>query len=112
MTGGMYHNIIEAEDGNIYIWGRGLYGVLGNGSNNYSLTPEKNIDIEEMREALGENNVIAKMDAADEYSAIKTTQGEIYVWGKNERGQMGLGSGIGIDMYESESQPTLLKFED
>ncbi len=26
-------------DGDCYTWGRGLYGVLGNGSNQYELTP-------------------------------------------------------------------------
>lgn len=31
--------------------------------------------------------------------------GSLYVWGKNDRGQLGVGSGIGIDMVESESVP-------
>ena len=31
--------------------------------------------------------------------------GSMWVWGKNDRGQMGVGSGIGIDMVESESVP-------
>jgi alpha-tubulin suppressor-like RCC1 family protein len=33
------------------------------------------------------------------------TDGTLYTWGKNDRGQMGLGSGIGIDMVESENIP-------
>jgi len=32
--------------------------------------------------------------------------GSLYVWGKNDKGQMGVGSGIGIDMVESENIPT------
>lgn len=99
----MYHNVVETTDGNMYSWGRGLYGVLGNGSNKFSLIPEKSIDIEMLREETNNNHIIAKFDAADEYSAMKTTEGEIYVWGKNDKGQLGIGSGIGIDMYESES---------
>ena len=31
--------------------------------------------------------------------------GSLYVWGKNDRGQMGVGTGVGIDMIESESSP-------
>lgn len=31
--------------------------------------------------------------------------GTFYVWGKNDRGQLGTGTGIGIDMIESENQP-------
>lgn len=33
------------------------------------------------------------------------------MFGKNDKGQMGIGSGIGIDMYESESIPIDVKFE-
>jgi alpha-tubulin suppressor-like RCC1 family protein len=39
---GLYHNIALAESGELYTWGRGQYGVLGNGSNQYSLTPQVN----------------------------------------------------------------------
>jgi alpha-tubulin suppressor-like RCC1 family protein len=31
--------------------------------------------------------------------------GSLFVWGKNDRGQLGTGTGIGIDMVESESVP-------
>lgn len=34
------------------------------------------------------------------------------MWGKNDRGQMGVGSGIGIDMYESEPSPTPTRDEN
>lgn len=30
---GMYHTGALTESGDLYTWGRGLYGVLGNGSN-------------------------------------------------------------------------------
>jgi len=29
--------------------------------------------------------------------------GTLFVWGKNDKGQLGVGSGIGIDMVESEN---------
>ena len=35
--------------------------------------------------------------------------GSLFVWGKNDRGQMGTGTGIGIDMVESESVPIEVK---
>jgi hypothetical protein len=37
--------------------------------------------------------------------------GSLFVWGKNDRGQLGVGSGIGIDMVESESTPVQIGFE-
>lgn len=53
-----------------------------------------------------EGNEIAKIDTADEYTGALMKDGSLYVWGKNDRGQLGVGSGIGIDMIESESSPT------
>jgi alpha-tubulin suppressor-like RCC1 family protein len=38
--------------------------------------------------------------------------GSMWVWGKNDRGQMGVGSGIGIDMVESENVPREVLFVD
>ena len=48
---------------------------------------------------------IIKMDSADEFSVIKLADGSVYSWGKNDRGQMGTGAGIGIDMIECENLP-------
>jgi alpha-tubulin suppressor-like RCC1 family protein len=36
----------------------------------------------------------------------------LYVFGKNDRGQLGVGAGVGIDMVESENFPALVKLED
>ena len=51
-----------------------------------------------------------KIGAADEFTAAITAKGELFVWGKNDRGQLGTDSGVGIDMIESESLPTNMKF--
>ena len=53
-----------------------------------------------------------KVDSADEYSGALFKDGSLYVWGKNDRGQMGTGVGIGIDMVESESVPTMVNVID
>lgn len=45
------------------------------------------------------------MDSADEYTGLLMKDGSLWVWGKNDRGQLGVGSGIGIDMVESENVP-------
>ena len=33
IASGNYHCVAVTDDGYLYNWGRGLYGVLGNGSN-------------------------------------------------------------------------------
>jgi len=37
--------------------------------------------------------------------------GSLQMWGKNDRGQMGVGSGVGIDMIESENTPKEVELE-
>jgi alpha-tubulin suppressor-like RCC1 family protein len=53
-------------------------------------------------------NQIEKIDCADEYTGALTKSGELYVWGKNNQGQLGIGAGMGIDYTESEKIPTLV----
>ena len=55
---------------------------------------------------------IVKMDSADEFSVIQMEDGTLYAWGKNDKGQMGTGAGIGIDMVECENLPTLIEVID
>lgn len=52
-----------------------------------------------------------KISAADDYTAAVMNDGQIYVWGKNDFGQMGVGAGIGIDLVESENIPKDLDLE-
>ena len=77
---------------------------MGNGSNNYSLEPQLNEELEYLQKEEGRE--ILKIDSVDEYSGALMKDGSLFVWGKNDRGQMGVGAGIGIDMVESENTPT------
>ncbi len=66
------------DDGNLYNWGVGLYGVLGNGSNAYALTPQVNEDFIYQREELmadNENWTFSKISAADDYTAAVMSDG-------------------------------------
>ena len=52
-------------------------------------------------------NAIVKIDCADEYTGALTKKGEIYVWGKNNQGQLGIGAGIGKFLYKSKESISL-----
>lgn len=109
ISAGLYHTVALTADGEVYTWGRGLYGTLGNGSNQYSLTPQLNEDFSVLKE---EGVKIVKIDSAEDYTAALTDSGEVFSFGKNDRGQMGIGTGIGIDMFESSPNPTPVTYED
>ena len=44
IAAGNYHSVAISENNDMYTWGRGLYGVLGNGSNAHALEPLLNDD--------------------------------------------------------------------
>lgn len=46
IAAGNYHCVAVTEDQQLYTWGRGLYGVLGNGGNGESLVPLLNEEFE------------------------------------------------------------------
>ena len=61
-----------------------MYGVLGNGSNEYSLIPKLNESVEGIKEEGDEPTSILKLDSADEFSLILMNDGTLNSWGKND----------------------------
>lgn len=114
IAAGNYHCIATTTCGQMFNWGRGLYGVLGNGSNQQSLVPSLNEEFVYMKDEAEQFEKgsfgFKKIQAADDYSAALLNDGTFWTWGKNDRGQMGVGSGIGIDLVESENIPKELDF--
>lgn len=86
--------IHRLANGLVYCWGKGEFGLIGNGKNKDAVLPQKN-EFLEMYSKENNENEIKKIDCADEYTAALTKGGELYVWGKNNQGQLGIGAGIG-----------------
>ena len=66
----MYHCNALSTTGDLYTWGRGLYGALGNGSNQHSLEPAMNLVTDAMLEDDPESHKITRLESADEFSVI------------------------------------------
>ena len=98
----------------MYNWGRGQYGVLGNGDNKESLVPQLNEEFVHIKKQIEEEEGgtfgFKKIHSGDNYTAAILDDGTLLTWGMNDRGQLGVGNAIGVDMVESENIPRELDF--
>lgn len=73
--------------GNVYCWGNNAYGQLGNNSTVNSLVPVK-----VFKEAgVLAGKAVSDMFAAQDHNCV-IANGEVYCWGRNNRGQLGDGT--------------------
>ncbi len=80
---GSYHNLAIDKYGNVWTWGNNEYGQLGNGlAENKYFSPQK-------VEGLG--NIVA-VAGGDGHSIALDKEGQLWVWGNNESGQLGNGT--------------------
>ncbi|XP_046418742.1 RCC1 domain-containing protein 1-like [Neodiprion fabricii] len=87
---GFDHTIILAENGEVYSMGMGSRGQLGHGD-------LEDCDNPTIIEALAGLKVV-QISAAGWHSAVVTDQGDLYTWGWNTEGQMGI-SDEGTKVY-------------
>lgn len=95
ISAGENHTLAVTDLGDIYSWGSDRFGQLGYGGSEAgkgSLLPKK---IESMKKS-----IIIAIAAGDSHSVCFSNNGEIYTWGSNKEGQLGLlpaetGSGLG-----------------
>lgn len=83
--------IALSEDGKVFAWGDGLFGALGNGSEEESETP--------VQVLIPEGVVISDIVSSGFSSFAISEGGEVYAWGLGDNGRLGTGS-------EERSNPT------
>ena len=100
ITAGAYHVLALANDGNLYGWGHNESGMLGQGFFFvYTNTP--------LRIALPAGKTGWKaISAGGTHSMATTTDGQLFVWGANGYGQLGLGA-TGPNHYSPTAVPNL-----
>jgi len=82
---GGYHSSLITQDGEVYIWGRNMYGGLGDSTRTSKSTP---IDITSELN-LESREIIIQMSLGNHHSAAVTSGGRLLTWGNNQYGQLG-----------------------
>ncbi|MCL2556060.1 MAG: hypothetical protein FWE03_03450 [Firmicutes bacterium] len=88
VIGGGFHSLALTEQGNIYVWGRSDRGQIGDGvshSANSQPIPQRVILPQ------GRHAVYVAGTSGDSNAAI-LDNGQVIVWGRNQEGQLGIGS--------------------
>lgn len=94
---GELHSLALTDDGELWGWGNGEYGRMGNGGTDSFYVPE-------VLEYFEELNCI-QIAAGEGFSLALTDDGRVHCWGKNDYGQLGLGGSIAMDVYNMENYP-------
>lgn len=90
---GWGHSAVITSLNRILIWGRNDSGQLGNGTTVNQLTPQ---DITPLF-SLGQSETFHQLALGWGHSAALTSSGRLFMWGKNESGQLGDGTNQNIN---------------
>lgn len=105
---GVAHSVALASDGTLFTWGDGRYGQLGHPAletlqyavENIALAKPWKLATLEPR-MLKPHERVTAVSAGGYHTLAVTVGGELKVWGRNDRGQLGLGG----RKLRSQSQP-------
>ncbi|XP_025067554.1 RCC1 and BTB domain-containing protein 2 isoform X2 [Alligator sinensis] len=79
------HVVLATAEGEVYSWGHNAYSQLGNGTTNHGLVPcQVSTNLV--------NKKVIEVTCGSHHSMVLTSDGEVYAWGYNGNGQLGLGN--------------------
>ena len=91
-----------AADGEVYGWGRGEFGTLGN-SNKPQQEPEANLVLRQFSKESGSK--IVKIESCNDFSSVLFDNGKLFSFGNNDQGNLGIGNSQSVDSCDSISDP-------
>jgi alpha-tubulin suppressor-like RCC1 family protein len=104
---GQQHTLFLGEAGTLYATGHGGYGILGTGDSADEQLP---VEVTALKTTLLEGEKVKKISCGGSFSAFITDAGNLYVWGRNDFGQLGLGEESQGDMHSAERYPRRIPF--
>ena len=86
-----YHSILLCSDGTLWTMGRGDSGQLGHGDSVDSMVPRQLFDcVRNGSHCSGVPRNISNLSCGQYHTVVTTHDGDVYVCGKNDYGQLGL----------------------
>ena len=79
ISAGAYGSSAIDKDGNVYVWGNGSYGEIGNKATDSKNLPTKTTIKNAIQVSMGQGQV-----------AVLTSEGVVWSWGRNSNGQLGI----------------------
>jgi len=83
VAAGRIHNLAVRSDGTVTAWGLNDHGALGDGTTTDRSTPVR---------VSGLSGVITQVAAGESFSLALRSDGTVWAWGRNDRGQLGRGT--------------------
>jgi hypothetical protein len=83
VAAGRIHNLALRSDGTVSAWGINEHGALGDGTTTDRSTPVQ---------VKGLTGVMTQVAAGNEFSLALRSDGTVWAWGRNDRGQLGRGT--------------------
>lgn len=90
ITGGAYHSVVQKSNGTLWITGRNDYGQLGLGDYN-----DRNYFVQ----LPSSFNWAKKVVCGEHFTVVEKSDGTVWVCGRNDKGQLGLGDNINRDTF-------------
>ncbi|WP_445341963.1 RCC1 domain-containing protein [Bifidobacterium sp. ESL0827] len=85
---GRYHTLAVGSDGHVYAWGNQASGGLGNSKDSGQVaTPVRITENDAIK-----GKIFIAVSAGDAYSMALASDGTVYTWGSNGKGQLGNGT--------------------
>jgi alpha-tubulin suppressor-like RCC1 family protein len=90
VAAGVRHTLAMTRDGRVYAWGDNTYGQLGDGTQDARLVPTVVVNI------TSAVDISVGGEGQDGFSIAATTNGDVFSWGRDWHGSLGIPAQVGL----------------
>lgn len=105
IAAGASHSLVITSTGQLYAFGRNLYGELGSVTHNGTVEPNPTPTLVGLPGATGP---VTEVAAGESYSLVVTSTGQLYAFGENFYGQLGNPTDNEVEPRKAHPTPTLV----